>query len=401
MNSDPSGPGKVLSGIRVLDFGRFIAAPLCGAILADMGADVIRVEKREGGEDRWVQPVAAGGEGATFLQCNRNKRSLTLDTTSERGQELMRQLVRGADVVLANMPDAAMAANGLDYASLSSVKPDIILGRATAFGSGGPYADRVGFDGIGQAMSGGTYRSGPPETPYRSAVPYVDFGTGLAMATGVMMALFHRNATGLGQEVEASLLPVALTMANGMLIEQELLKLDRGRIGNRGAAVAPCDIFRLGDKWILVQTSGNPMFRRWCRMVGKPEWTSDPRFASDDLRSQQSDMLNGAMQEWCDGKAYDQAMAELDAARIPAGPVYTPQEAVDDENVSALRQLVPMDYPGLARPAPISATPFRMSLTPGEIVSRAPVLGEHNAAILGELGIGPDDIAILVADGII
>jgi crotonobetainyl-CoA:carnitine CoA-transferase CaiB-like acyl-CoA transferase len=143
------------------------------------------------------------------------------------------------------------------------------------------------------------------------------------------------------------------------------------------------------------------MFRRWCRMIGKPEWTSDPRFASDDLRSQQSEFLNGAMQEWCEGKSYDLAMAELDAARIPAGPVYTPQEAVDDANVRALRQLVPMDYPGLARPAPISATPFRMSLTPGEILSRAPMLGEHNAAILGELGIGADEIAILAADGII
>ncbi|MEY2926124.1 MAG: hypothetical protein RL367_601 [Pseudomonadota bacterium] len=396
-----TSPPRVLAGIRVLDFGRFIAAPLCGAILADMGADVIRVEKREGGEDRWVQPVATGGEGATFLQCNRNKRSLTLDTTTAQGQDLMRQLVRGTDVVLANMPDAAMVANGLDYPSLKAVKPDIILGRATAFGSGGPYAERVGFDGIGQAMSGGTYRSGPPETPYRCAVPYVDFGTGLSMATGVMMALFHRNATGLGQEVEASLMPVALTMANGMLIEQEVLKLDRGRIGNRGAAVAPCDIFRLDDTWILVQTSGNPMFRRWCRMIGKPEWIDDPRFASDDLRSRQGEFLNSAMQMWCDGKSYGQAMAELDAARIPAGPVYTPQEAVDDENVRALRQLVPMDYPGLARPAPISATPFRMSLTPGEIVNRAPVLGEHNAAILGELGISPDEIARLAVEGII
>ncbi len=401
MTSRPASANKVLSGIHVLDFGRFIAAPLCGAILADMGADVIRVEKREGGEDRWVQPVAEGGEGATFLQCNRNKRSLTLDTSTARGQDIMRALVAKADVVLANMPDAAMAANGLDYASLKAVKPDIILGRATAFGSGGPYADRVGFDGIGQVMSGGAYRSGPPEQPFRSAVPYVDFGTGLSMAIGVMMALFHRNATGLGQEVEAALLPVALTIANGMLIEQEVLKLNRGRIGNRGAAVAPCDIFKLGDRWILVQTSGNPMFRRWCRMIGRPEWIDDPRFASDDLRAQQGDLLNGAMQHWCDGKSYEDAAAELDAARIPAGPVYTPQEAVDDANVRMLQQLIPTDFPGLARPAPISATPFKLSLTPGEITSRAPLLGEHNAEILCELGLDTEEIDALAKARII
>jgi crotonobetainyl-CoA:carnitine CoA-transferase CaiB-like acyl-CoA transferase len=391
----------VLSGIRVLDFGRFIAAPLSGAILADMGAEVIRVEKRDGGEDRWVQPVAEGGEGATFLQCNRNKQCLTLDTTTEQGQEVLARLVRTADIVIANMPDAAMAANGLDYESLKAIKPDIILARATAFGSGGPYADKVGFDGIGQVMSGGVYRSGPPEQPYRSAVPYVDFGTGLSLTIGVMMALFHRNQTGEGQEVEASLLPVALTMANGMLIEQELLKLNRGRVGNRGQAVAPCDIFKLGDKWILVQTSGNPMFRRFCRMIGRPEWIDDPRFANDDLRSRESDVLNGAMQEWCDGLSYDEAMIELDAARIPAGPVYSPQEAVDDENVKALRQLVPMDYPGIARPAPISATPFRLSATPGEILSRAPLLGEHNASLLAELDYSPEEIAELAANGIV
>jgi crotonobetainyl-CoA:carnitine CoA-transferase CaiB-like acyl-CoA transferase len=392
---------KVLDGVRVLDFGRFIASPICGAILADMGADVIRVEKREGGEDRWVQPVADGGEGATYLQCNRNKRSLTLDTTTQKGQEIMRQLVVKADIVLANMPDAAMKANGLDYESLKAIKPDIILGRATAFGSGGPYSERVGFDGIGQVMSGGVYRSGPPEQPYRSAVPYVDFGTGLSLSVGVMMALFHHRATGQGQEVEASLLPVALMMANGMLIEQEILKLNRGRVGNRGQAVAPCDIFKLGDKWILVQTSGTPMFKRWCRMIGRPELIDDPRFDSDDSRSKHGEYLNSLMQKWCDGKTYEAGMAEIDKSRIPAGPVYTPQEAVDDPNVRAMGHLIPMDFPGIARPAPVSATPFKLSATPGALVSRPPLLGEHNAEILGEIGIGTEEVAALLADGII
>jgi crotonobetainyl-CoA:carnitine CoA-transferase CaiB-like acyl-CoA transferase len=392
---------SALEGIRVLDFGRFIAAPWCGAILADMGADVIRIEKREGGEDRWVQPVAAGGEGATFLQCNRNKRSLTLDTTSEAGRAIQAKLVATADIVLANMPDKAMRANGLNYESLCDIKPDIILGKVSAFGAGGPYENRVGFDGIGQVMSGGTYRSGPPETPYRSAVPYVDFGTGLTLVNGVMMALFHRQATGEGQEVEASLLPVALSMANGMLIEQEILKLNRGRIGNRGAAVAPCDIFKLGDQWILVQLSGNPMFKRWCAMIGKPEWCDDPRFASDDLRAVEGDILNGAMQEWCNGMRYADGMAAIEAARIPAGPVYTPQEAVDDINVRALNQLVPIDYPGLACPAPIAATPFKLSRTPGSIRTRPPKLGEHNAQILASIGLSVGEIRRLEDENII
>ena len=173
---------QVLSGVTVLDYGRFIAAPWAAAILADMGADVIRVEKREGGEDRWVQPVTATGEGATFLQCNRNKRSLTLDSTTPEGAEITRKLVAGADIVIANMPDKSMRASGLDYDSLRAVKPDIILASATAYGEGGPYSERIGFDGIGQVMSGGVYRSGLPDQPIRSVVPYADYGTALTLA---------------------------------------------------------------------------------------------------------------------------------------------------------------------------------------------------------------------------
>jgi crotonobetainyl-CoA:carnitine CoA-transferase CaiB-like acyl-CoA transferase len=198
---------QVFTGLRVLDFGRFIAAPFCSAIFADLGADVIRIEKREGGEDRWVQSVGPNGAGAGYLSNNRNKRAITLDTTLPEGQEIARRLIATADIVVANMPDEAMKANGLDYASLKAIKPDVILACATAYGRGGPYSERVGFDGIGQVMSGAVYRTGAPEQPYRTAVPYVDYATALSLALGTMAALFHRNATGEGQEVEAALLP--------------------------------------------------------------------------------------------------------------------------------------------------------------------------------------------------
>ena len=182
----------VLDGIRVLDYGRFIAAPWCAALLADMGADVVRIEKREGGEDRWVQPVTDGGEGGTFLQCNRNKRSLTLDTTTDEGKEITRKLVARADIVVANMPAAGMRANGLDYETLRAIKPDIILASATAYGEGGPYSDRIGFDGAGQMMSGAVVPPGPARPAHPNVVPYADFGTALTLTIGVMMALYHR-----------------------------------------------------------------------------------------------------------------------------------------------------------------------------------------------------------------
>ena len=247
----------VLEGIRVLDYGRFIAAPWCSAILADMGADVLRVEKREGGEDRWVQAVTESGEGGTFLQCNRNKRSLTLDSTTAEGAEITRRLVAEADIVVANMPAAGMRASGLDYETLRGIKPDIILASATAFGEGGPYSDRIGFDGAGQVLSGATYRQGLPERPIRTVVPYADFGTALTLTIGVMMALYHRDRTGVGQHVEGALLPTALMLSNAFLIERDLLGVDKPRMGNRGTSVAPCDLYRAKDDgWVLLQIAG-------------------------------------------------------------------------------------------------------------------------------------------------
>ena len=391
----------VLKDIRVLDFGRFIAAPWCGAILADMGADVIRVEKKTGGEDRFVQPVSTTGDGATFLQCNRNKRSVTLDTTTEQGREILRELVKGADVVLVNMPDAALEANGLDHDALKAIKPDIIFANATGFGRGGPYSKRVAFDGIGQVMSGGVYRSGTPEQPMRSVVPYVDFGTAMSLTIGIAMALYHRAATGKGQAVEASLLPVALMMTDGMIIDQAMNKANRGRVGNAGTAAAPCDLFKLTDGWILVQIAGQPMFKRWCRLVDALDWFEDPRFADDDKRAANGKLLNAKMQAWCADMTLEEATQKLEEARIPVGPLFSPQDVLDDPHIQQMGFLKPMEYPGLPGPAPVIETPFRLSETPGTLYRRAPLLGEHTDEVLGELGVSADRLAKLREDGIV
>jgi crotonobetainyl-CoA:carnitine CoA-transferase CaiB-like acyl-CoA transferase len=383
---------QVLKGVRVLDYGRFIAAPWCSAILADMGADVIRVEKREGGEDRFVQAVTESGEGGTFLQCNRNKRSLTLNSVTPEGAEITRKLVSAADIVVANMPAKGMKASGLDYESLKAIKPDIILASATAYGEGGPYSDRVGFDGTGQVMSGAVYRQGLRDQPIRTVVPYADFGTAMTMTIGVMMALYHRRNTGQGQHVEGALLPTALMMSNAYLIERDLLNIDKPRMGNRGAAVAPCDLYKVKDGWVLMQVAGQPMFKRWCRLVGREELFDDPRFGNDDLRWENGDVLNDIMQAWCDGKTKAEALALLEAAKMPAAPLNSTQEVLDDPHIAAMGYLKRVPFPGASKPVPIIETPFRMSLTPGTIRSRAPLLGEHTDEILTEIGYGADQI---------
>ena len=391
----------VLTGMRVLDFGRFIAAPCCGALLGDLGAEVIRIEKREGGEDRWIGPIASGGEGAMFMQNNRNKLSLTLDISSTKGREVAARLIATADVVVANFPEKTLSDLGLDYESLRAIKPDIILTSISAFGSSGPYRDRLGFDAVGQLMSGAASRTGFPDQPVRTPVQYVDVASALAATVGTLAALMHRRVTGEGQRVEASLLSTALTMTSVMMIEQAVTRPDRKASLNRGQQSAPNDIFAVKDGWILVQGVGQPIFRRWTKLMNVEDWLDDPRFRDDSARGQNWQPINERMQVWCAERTKAEALEQLERARIPAYPVNTLQDALEDPQVSAMGHLRYTDYPGLPAPAPIVEAPFRLSATPSTSPSRPPLLGEHTEQILAELGYGEADIAALAQDQII
>ena len=384
---------QVLNGIRVLDFGRYIAGPYCATLLAEYGAEVIRIEKRDGSEDRFVAPVAQGGEGALFLQMNRNKHSLTLDPMHPQGREVVQRLVRSADVVVANLPAPSLAAMGLDYASLCAIKPDIILTSCSAFGATGPMAGYVGFDGVGQAMSGAVYMTGQPDQPYRAQVNWVDFGTALHCAFGTLAALMERGRTGQGQQVDGSLLGTALTFSNAYLIEQATIGSNRVPTGNRGQAAAPVDIFRTQDGWLLCQVVGQPLYVRWARLMGEPEWLTDPRFANDLSRGENGAALSERMARWCAQRSTDDAVAMLGAAKIPCGPVLNAQQALDHPQVLAMGLLQPLDFPGLPRPAPVARLPLNLTAPPGTATTRAPLLGEHSDQILAGLGYSETEIS--------
>jgi crotonobetainyl-CoA:carnitine CoA-transferase CaiB-like acyl-CoA transferase len=383
---------QALAGLKVLDFGRYIAAPWCAAILADLGAEVIRVERLEGGEDRWVTPLSETGDGAMFLQCNRNKYSMTLNPQTPEGAEVKRRLVAEADVVIVNLPEAALIALGLDYDTLRAIKPDLIFVLGTAYGTGGPYSDRLGYDGIGQVMSGAMFRSGTPEQPMRCAVPYADYGTAMCLASGTMAALFHRQKTGKGQKVEGGLLSTALMMSNAIVMEQAVLQVDRPAAGNRGYAGAPSDLYRTSDGWVLVQIVGQAQFKRWCRIIGEDHWLTDPRFADDNLRGLNNGVINDRMAEWCKDRTEDEIIATLAEGKIPACGMYNLQDVLEDEHIEKMGYYHYEDYPGLPRPAPIMETPFRLSETPASIRSRAPTIGEHTDMILGQLGYSEAEI---------
>jgi crotonobetainyl-CoA:carnitine CoA-transferase CaiB-like acyl-CoA transferase len=391
----------VLHGIRVLDFGRYIAGPYCAALLADLGADVVRIERREGGEDRWVAPVAADGAGALYLAMNRNKRGMTLDPAHPQGREIVQKLVATADVVVANLPPEVLRSLSLDLESLRRVKPDIILTTVTAFGAGGPWSDRHGFDGIGQLMSGAAYLTGTPEQPMRAAVAWVDFGTASVSAFGTLAALIARRETGRGQKVEAALLRTAVAFTNSALLEQQAIQVNRVATLNRGQTSAPSDLFRTKDGWIIAYAIGNPMFRRWARLMGEEHWLTDPRFKDDQGRGDHGDIISKRMAQWTTERTTDEALAELEKAKIPAGPLYSPQQALEDAHIRAAGLLHDTDYPGLPRPAPLAPTPVDLSETPGRFAHRAPMLGEHTDEILAELGYSKAAIDALRAANVI
>jgi crotonobetainyl-CoA:carnitine CoA-transferase CaiB-like acyl-CoA transferase len=246
-------------------------------------------------------------------------------------------------------------------------------------------------------MSGAVYLSGMPEQPIASKVPWVDFGTACLSAFGTLAALLERGKSGHGQKVEGALLRTAIAFANSALIEQSLTRVDRTAIRNRGFNSAPGDIFRTADGWIVATVIGQPMFRRWCRMVGAEDWLDDPRFADDQARADHGEIVSARMGDWCAGRSCAEALAELEKASIVAGQVYSPQQALDDEHIRAARLLEERNYPGLDRTVPLAPTPIELSETPGTYRRPAPLLGEHTDEILRSLGYDAGEIAALRA----
>lgn len=391
----------MLDGIRILDVTRFVAGPAATVLMADLGADVIRIESPGGAEDRGTLPFREGFHGGVgFTQLGRNKRGLSLDLSKDEGRAVFDRLLPAADIVVANLPRRTAASLGLDYERMVAIKPDIIFVHVTTFGNDGPYADRLGFDAIAQVMSGLTHISGDPGKPMKHNSAWVDMSTGFLAAFGAMAALHHRNRTGEGQKVETNLLQTAMTVGNYFLVDQYFNRTDRVGTGNRAQSGGPADLIRTRDGWVYMVALGDPMFRRFMRMIGREELLDDPRFANDELRAENGAALSEIVTEWARGYDNAEILPILEANRIPAGPLLTPQEALDDPHVRD-QFLVDVPVEGLSRPVPYVKPPVTFSKTPGEIRKGPPRPGEDGDAVLTEAGFTAEEIAGLRATGII
>jgi crotonobetainyl-CoA:carnitine CoA-transferase CaiB-like acyl-CoA transferase len=374
----------VLRDIRVLDFGKFVAAPSSTWLLSNMGADVLKIEPVGGSPDREPFRISDDLDGAGFLQLHSNKRSMCLDHESPQGREVLNRLLGATDVVVLGAPVGTLQRQGLDYETLARVNSRLIYLNVSAFTSIGPRANEIGFDGIGQVMSGAAYMSGFGDTPTRSFCSFVDVTTGIYSAFAIACALLDRQRTGKGHSIETSLMTSAYAAMSWLLVEQAATGRNRTRSGNRAQSSGPSDIFRTRDGWIVVQVLGNGMFAKVARLVGHAEWIEDPRFRTDNDRAENGAILSEGVADWCLKLTTEEALQRLRDKRLPGAPVYSLQQALEDPQVVALGLMQSVVHP--ARPdLQLMKAPIVVDGRVAELRSRPPLVGEHTEAVLGEL----------------
>jgi CoA:oxalate CoA-transferase len=394
---------RALEGLRVLDLSRFQACPLCGMMLADMGAEVIRIEQPEGAPDRTWGQLAPDGETILYKAVGRNKKAVTLRMETPGGLEIFRELVKRSDVLLHNFTPGAPIAGEVSYDRLREINPSIIVAAVSGYGQTGPDAEKPCFDAVAQARAGSMFLNGfPGDPPIKTTVTYIDVNTGLMAAIGVLTALYHRATTGLGQAVDVSLFDTAsfATQALGALLLHHLYGEVRTQVGNRGFhSYAGCH--KAKDKWVMINPATNSIWKRFTRAIGQPDMASDTRFATDMDRFRNAALIDPVVKGWVQERTTTEVLAALDKARIPCSAVNTIDEAPHDPQVEAREMITRLEYPGLGT-LPIPGLPIKLSLTPASIDSPAPTLGEHNKEIYGGLlGFSSEKLDSLKKEGII
>jgi crotonobetainyl-CoA:carnitine CoA-transferase CaiB-like acyl-CoA transferase len=380
----PKGP---LDGVRVIELAHIMAGPVCGMMLADLGADVIKVEKPEGDDSRRFLPPDINGESAAFMMLNRNKRSIVLDLKGERDREIIRRLLRGADVVIENYRRGTMERLGLGYDVLRADNPGLIYCEISGFGRSGPYADRGGFDLIAQGMSGlmSITGEGPDRPPVKVGAPVTDITAGILGALGVCAAYARRLQTGDGQRVDTSLFEAGIVHTYWQSAIALATGISPGPMGSAHPLNAPYQAFATADGWINVGAANQRNWERLVGAIGAPELLDDPRFSSNRGRMENLVLLVERLAPIFRGRTTGEWLRALEAAEVPAGPVLSIAAMHSDPQTLARNMVVEVDHP-IAGPSKVIGLPLKFSETPGAVRRPAPLLGEHTSEILAELG---------------
>ena len=402
-----------LDGVRVLDLSRILAGPWCTPLLADFGADVIKVEKPGGGDDtrNWGPPWLKDGGGADsdesayFLACNRGKRSVAIDFTRPEGQALVARLAQRADVLVENFKVGGLAPYGLDFETLRRDNPRLVYCSITGFGQTGPYAQRAGYDAAIQAMGGLMSITGEPDGqpgggPQKVGVAVADLVAGLYAASAILAALHHRDRTGEGQHLDIALLDTQVAMLANQASNFLVGGLLPGRIGSAHPNIVPYRVFASADGHLMLAVGNDAQFARFARIAGHPEWADDARFASNPARVGHRDTLEPLVAAALAQRGTAEWLAALEAAGVPAAPINDIAQVFADPQVLARGLRVEAEHANGGQVAMVRQ-PVRFSATPARTPEAPPACGQHAAEVLAEIGVTGPELAALCADGVV
>ncbi|WP_353646731.1 CoA transferase [Mesorhizobium sp. WSM2239] len=389
-----------LAGMRVIELAHIMAGPVCGLMLADMGADVIKVEKPEGDDSRRFLPPDINGESAAFMMMNRNKRGIVLDLKRDEGKAALRRLLLEADVVIENYRKGTMAKLGLGFEAIRKENPSLIYCEISGFGRTGPYADRGGFDLIAQGMSGlmSITGEGPGRPPVKVGAPVTDITAGILAALGVAAAYAKRLQTGEGQRVDTSLFEAGIVHTYWQSAIAAATGVSPGPMGSAHPLNAPYQAFQTSDGWINVGAANQRNWERLTTLIEAPELVADPRFQSNRHRMQNLAALEQQLAPIFRSRSTDEWLKTFAAANVPAGPVLSIDAMHRDPQALARKMVLDMQHP-VAGMTKAIGFPIKFSATPGEAGRPAPILGEHTREILNEAGYAAEEIDVLFSSG--
>lgn len=392
---------KVLQGVRVLDLTRVLAGPYASMILGDLGADIIKIENPDGGDDSRGFGPFVNGESVYFISLNRNKKSLSLNLKTEEGKEIFLKLVRKADIVLENFRPGTMEKLGLGYDELEKINPGIIYAATSGFGHTGPYSQKAAYDLIVQGMGGIMSLTGDPDgPPTRVGASIGDITSGLFTTIGILAALNKRKETGKGQKVDVSMLDSQVAILENAIARFAVSGVSPKPTGNRHPSITPFAVFTASNGYVVIALGNDHLWQKWCYTVEREELAEDPRFKTNGDRTNNWDVLEPIMNEIISKREVDTWLKIFEEAGIPAGPINDVANVVEHPQVKARDMIVYQDHPVAGR-IMMPGIPIKLSKNPGSIETPAPLLGEHNEFILKELGYTELEMKRLEEQGVI